>query len=71
MNPVIYSYVSTDFRRRFADVVLATQSCRRPSTATDQPETPTAHRRNAGYEAVALEQLGALYIELRETRDAA
>ena len=61
MNPLIYSYVSSDFRRRFSDVILASQSCHcRPSTAeseVDQPELPIMPRmRNASYEAIALEQ---------------
>jgi len=60
MNPLIYSYVSSEFRRRFSDVILTSQSCRcQPSTADsqgDQPEMPIMPMRNASYEAIALEQ---------------
>ena len=27
MNPIIYSFVSSDFKRRFSDVVMTSQSC--------------------------------------------
>lgn len=59
MNPVIYSYVSSDFRRRFSDVTLASQSCQcRWSTADNglnQPQLPMMRMRTASYEAIALE----------------
>lgn len=66
MNPVIYSYVSTDFRRRFADVMLAPQPCQRQPSTTDEPEILTLRMRNASYEAIALEERGR-YIEVHET----
>ena len=66
MNPIIYSYVSTDFRRRFADVVLAPQSCQRQSSTTDQPEILTVRMRNASYEVIALEEQELTPLEGRE-----
>jgi len=60
MNPVIYSYVSSDFRRRISDVTLASQSCQCCWSTADnglnQPELPVLRMRTASYEAVALEQ---------------
>jgi len=56
MNPVIYSYVSSDFRRRFSDVIVTPQSCQRQSATADQPELPTVRMRNAQYEAIELEE---------------
>lgn len=77
MNPVIYSYVSSDFKRRFADVMFASQSCQCQSSATDSGvdhhELQTMHMRNASYEAMALQQRSNVpgrYVELHETVDA-
>ena len=70
MNPVIYSYVSSDFRRRFADVVLAPrQSCQRPSTTADQPEVLAMRARNAGCENVAAEDRGEHSVELHAVHE--
>jgi len=77
MNPVIYSYVSTDFRRRFCDVMIASRSChchRDQSSEVDQPEVPiTPSMRNASYEAIALERRSKMpsdYVELHDAIDA-
>lgn len=59
MNPVIYSYVSTDFRRQFADVVLGAwaRACRcsgfRNTAATTTVAGETAVEENGGGEVGA------------------
>lgn len=64
MNPVIYSYVSSDFKRRFVDVMFASRSCRRCHVTTDtadggreRPEVQLMRMRSASYESVVLDPL--------------
>jgi len=38
MNPVIYSFVSSDFKRRFSDVVMTSQSCGHPRHPADNDQ---------------------------------
>jgi len=75
MNPVIYSYVSSDFRRRFSDVMTSLTSQCHSSTANsgvDRPELPMIRMRNASNEAIELEQHSDMIgrsAELHETVD--
>ena len=68
MNPVIYSYVSSDFRHRFSDVMSCHRHSSTANSAVDQPELSIMCMRNASCEAIVVDPRGH-YFELHEAVD--